>query len=622
MKQTAFDLGDTDQQPEAPDDFPSLEGVKEVGFDTETTGLRWWGFDRPVGLSIAWQRPGETAQSRYLPWDHRGGGNHQKAKVREWMLRELRGKKLLGLNLKFDAHMIRAGFDLNLADDLGCTLGDVGFYAALIDDHRQRFNLETLAQDCLGVGKVPGIDPEQIADLPAWRVAEYARQDARLVVQIMNVQARELDGQDLWKVAAVEDAALPATIEMERNGARIDVERLRRWDRDTDNALTAMLMRLHAEVGFHVSPSSPGDLERLFSHLGVRSDEKTEGGAPSYSDAVLARLAQSSPVIARVRAAAHLEDLRAKYIVPYARTIGADEILRFSLNQLRSDNYGTVSGRYSASQPVRGEGANVQQVMSTEKQLKMHCPTCASAKKVDYDAHVEQGHPEAYVIRSLFIPEDGRLLLGSDAKQIEYRIFAHMANSRAILDVFAKNPEADFHQVVCDMVQAYQPGFSRKNSKGLNFALLFGAGVGKTAEILGVDDKTAKRLREAYFEAFPEARRLMDLAVETAETRGYVKTVLGRRTRFPGKERTHKALNGAVQGSAADVNKVKLAELYRERHRLGLTMRMTIHDEFVGDVQDREAARQVAALLDTQSIPFRVPILWDTKTAPNWAGCK
>jgi DNA polymerase I-like protein with 3'-5' exonuclease and polymerase domains len=620
-----------------PDPFPSLDGIHVVGFDTETTGLRWWGIDRPVGIAIAW-REGTELKSAYLPWAHKGGGNHPKGTVSEWARRVLRGKHLVGLNLKFDMHMMRAlGLDLT---EQGNTFNDVGHNAALLDDHMKPgdFGLEAIAQKTLGEGKLDAGDPAEIWQKPAWMIAPYARKDAELALRVYERQRPEMERQELIKVSDLEDSVIPAACEMEWNGALIDVEKLHGWDRDSQRALEAKLMQLRAVAGFHVHPSSSGDLTRLFGQLGIRSPLFTDGGErgvpqPSYTDAVLAGFTEHE-AIRLLRSAAHLEDLRAKFITPYTKSVGSDGILRFSLNQLRSEYGGTVSGRFSSSKPSPDEGANVQQVMSGEKQLKMHCGLC---KTGDYLEHFAEEHPQVYLIRELFIPSPGMLLLGSDAKQIEYRVFAHMSGSKRILDAYAQNPNVDYHQIVCDMVQAHRAGFSRKDSKNLSFAILFGAGIKKVAEMLGVDVSVAKAMRDAYFSAFPEAKAIMELAVKTATTRGYVKTWFGRRTRFhrcpehgfAGSRkpcftcpRVHKALNAAIQGSAADINKLKLAELYAERKRLSLKPRMTIHDEVVADVEDDSHADLVAAQLDSQSIPMRVPILWQTRTAKNWLGCK
>lgn len=586
-----------------PDAMPSLSGVRTVGFDTETTGLRWWAGDRPVGIAVAFD-----GRSHYVPFGHRAGGNHPEERVREWAQRELRDKHLVGLNVKFDAHMMKSwGIDLEAQ---GCTFGDVAHYAALLDDHRTErfrdrgrtgFSLEDIAQDYVGEGKVPGLVGERIADYHASQVTPYARQDASLVVRILEKMEPEIAAQDLGRVVALENAIIPVTIEMERNAAPIDVEKLDAWCRASERELTALHMRIVGVLGFDVNPDKPDEMARLFAVRGLTSDEETDTGRPSYSDAVLERLSKKDHVIGLVREAAHLADLRSKYLLAYRRAVGSDGLLRYSLHQLRGDQYGTVSGRFSSSQPIRGEGANIQQVMAVEKQARVH--------------------GNRYIIRELFVPGSG-LFFKSDAKQIEYRIFAHYTNSQAILEAYAKDPNADFHAMVGEIIRPYRSDFDRKRVKNLNFAKLYGAGTKKIAAMLGLDTSSADEFIRIYDRAFPQAKAMLKAAMDTAEKRGYVRTILGRRTRFPNLERLHKALNGVIQGSAADVMKQKLVDLYQERKALGLTLRMTVHDEVTGDVPDAESAARVAAVLDRQSIPFRVPILWDSATGRNWSECK
>jgi DNA polymerase I-like protein with 3'-5' exonuclease and polymerase domains len=110
--------------------------------------------------------------------------------------------------------------------------------------------------------------------------------------------------------------------------------------------------------------------------------------------------------------------------------------------------------------------------------------------------------------------------------------------------------------------------------------------------------------------------------MHAAEHRGYVKTILGRRSRFPDKKRIHKALNCIVQGSSTgDYMKMKLVELHRERKRTGFVMRAPVHDEVIGDVPDQESAKMVTEILDRQSLDLRVPILWETVTGSHWGEC-
>ena len=157
---------------------------------------------------------------------------------------------------------------------------------------------------------------------------------------------------------------------------------------------------------------------------------------------------------------------------------------------------------------------------------------------------------------------------------------------------------------------------------------LYGAGIRKIAHMLHVPEDEAKTFVQAYDSAFPEVKRLLTLAARRAEERGWVKTLSGRRIRFVRScecracarmgPRFHKALNGVIQGSAADVMKTKLVELHAERKYTGLKMRFTVHDEVCGDVPDHAAAGRVHEVLNRQSYELKVPILWETAVGPNW----
>jgi DNA polymerase-1 len=246
---------------------------------------------------------------------------------------------------------------------------------------------------------------------------------------------------------------------------------------------------------------------------------------------------------------------------------------------------------------------NIQQVGGKKLQAKM------------------RGLKEQYPIRQLFVPESG-LWLGADASQIEYRLFAHYAKPPAVIKAYAENPETDFHAFVMSMVQQVRSDITRERTKDLNFAKIYGAGANKIAIMLGLSPEEASPFVTAYDRTFPQARTLMDESMRVAEKRGYVKTMLGRRARFPNGKFLHAALNRVIQGTAADINKMKLVELHKERKYTGLKLRFTVHDEADGDVPDVEAGRRVREVLNRQSLPTRVPILWNVGVGPNWGSCK
>lgn len=579
---------------------PIPDDVKVVGADTETTGLRWWEGDRPIGYSFAW-REGDQLVEVYYPTAHQPGGNLDPDKVREWMRTELEGKALVGLNTRFDAHMARVD---------GCpwtgTLMDAAHMVALLDDHRQpgQWGLEAVSRDYLGEGKVEdGLQKDRMATYHPSLVEAYARQDAGLVLRLHETLAPRLEAEDLGRVFDLECRVIHTVLAMEERGCPIDLEKLDRWERESKRRLYRLHLELAQAAGFRVEPASWKSLAKLWDKLGWEITETTPTGQPSFSDEVLAAREKDHMAVHLARKVTKLESLRSKFLVAYRDAVGDDGIVRYGLHQLRGQGGGTVSGRFSSSAPAgRGSGINVQQVFSVENQTKRLGPD--------------------YIIRELFTPEEGMWFFSADASQIEYRLFAHYANSPAILKAYEEDPDADFHQTVTDMIAAHREGITRKHAKNVNFARLYGAGVKKVASMLGMGVPEAKAFLQDYDRAFPEVKKLAQAATQAAERRGWVKTLLGRRARFPGGERSHKALNAVIQGTAADVMKLKLVALHEAESETGFRMRFTVHDEVNGDVPDEEAARRTLDLLQRQSLDLRVPLLWDSGLGANWAEAK
>lgn len=585
-----------------PAEPPSLSGVNEVDLDLETTGLKWWKNDRPIGIAVGIR----GGPRRYLPFGHRGGNLDEEA-VRRWARAELRGKRLRGFNLKFDAHMMREwGVDL---EELGCTLNDVSLSAALLDDHRVQYTLDSVAIDYVGVGKVKGLPMKNLADLHASEVAPYAEQDVNLTDLIDAKMQPLLSAEGLQRVKQLEDRVVFVVCEMERNAAPIDEGLLREYESASLRELIQLSEEIREVVGRRIDVQKPAQFEAVFYALGITPSVETRGSRsedPTYSFADDVLDGYDHPVIKKLQYARRLASLRNKYITAYLKAVEGG-LLRYQLHQLRGDQEnsdGTISGRFSSSDK------NIQQVMTVEKQ------------KLRFGGK--------YVIRRLFKPAPGRFYLAADAAQIEYRLFADKSRSPKILEAYRRDPKTSYHKIVWEMVRPYAPEIQYKEVKNLNFAKLYGAGVPKIASMLGVSQVVASEFVTAYNIAFPEVSRLLHLASSKAEERGWVKTLLGRRVRFKrgcrclgcikfnGQPRYHKALNGVIQGSAADEMKTKLVELHAERKYTGMTLRMTVHDEADGDVPDLESARRVDEVLNRQSFKLRVPILWETSVGPNW----
>jgi DNA polymerase I-like protein with 3'-5' exonuclease and polymerase domains len=386
------------------------------------------------------------------------------------------------------------------------------------------------------------------------------------------------------------------------------------------------LMDLFKASGLKINPNSSPDIAKLFRKLGLPITEYTATEQASFTDSVIKSV--DHPTVKLLRHVKKLGSIITK-LTKYKKAISTGGVMRYALHQLRAaksdgdegGETGTVTGRFTSTQIVEGVGLNIQQVMKPEKQFLTF--------------------GDEFFIRELHIPSVGYQHLSTDAEQIQYRLFAHDANNPKIIQAYQENPWMSFHKKTQAMFQVYIPDLPYKNTKDCNFAKLFAAGPSKLGLMLGhitvrqfneLKAQKANRyhpylkktleILKIYDQELPEVAQLLKDSSELAETRGFIKTILGRRIRFPNGHRLHKAFNGRIQGSEADIVKTKAVELHNARKDTGLVLRFQVHDEFNGDIQDDEGARKVAEILNFQTFEFlRVPILWGTKVGSSWGAC-
>lgn len=646
-------------------ELPDLSQFDEVIMDFETTGLRWWDEDRMIGAGL-WTPDGKV---RYLPIRHKIGPNHEPGRFFEWMRRELPGKKITNIKTKFDLHISRAdGVDL---ESLGCTFGDVAHYAALLDDHRRLFNQEDLVEAFLGseVGKLRtshgyDLDARRFAEYPSGLVAERACHDVTMVALLRQAMWPQMTEQGLHRVREVEERIIPVVVEMEHNGAPIDVEMLNDWCVRSERDVAQALDWIAHETGVRLeTPNKRDDILRLFHSLKIDPPLDPESGKPTIADDALATV--DHPVVLTLRRAMAIQSLRSKFLLPYQRSTSRDGILRYELHQLpyqedeNDQGGGAVSGRFSSAavsyydergKQVR-EGTNVQQVFGVKSQK---------------DPKRTFNPTQDYIVRKLFRPDrrahpQARWFC-ADMRQIEYRRFVHYSNSQKLIASYMNDPLTDYHVLVHGMIQTHTgKDFERTHVKNLNFASLYGAGLLKIALMVGeiteavylelkdiqdhrgakvahADPRVAKTrsLYTTYHGMFPEVRELLQKASERAkpghddrcrrgcrhEHLGYVRTILGRRARFRVGDRFYSALNRVIQGTAAEDNKVTLIDVHNERHRLGFLPRYTVHDELNGDIFEPGCFEGLARFLNEARLDSRVPILWDAHAGESWAEAK
>lgn len=589
-----------------PSQLPNFSQVKKLWCDTESDGL-----DPRRNKAIGQSYTTDDGFKVYLPTGHRGGGNLDENMVRRWAQSDegLRGKTLVFLNAKHDYYMhYNFGVDL---EALGCELQDVSFKAALLDDNRQYvrgrkgLDLESLSLEYVASGRGKEtlgefVDKKRMVETHSSEIGPYAERDSTLVRLIDYATELQIKEQHLGRVLALENSLIYCVAEMERNGLRLDRAKMERWDRELEEEYSEIILDLYKLTKFRVNPDSPPDMMRLFQFLKIESPEVTSKGEESYSAYAIEKIGH--PVLLKALRARRVASLRSKYIRKWLNQVGSDNTLYYSLHQLKGDEYGTVSGRFS--------GTNMsQQIMKVSRQKLKFGPD--------------------HIIRELVIPDEGFDIGTADAKQIEFRLFVHYSQSERLIDYYRRDPETDFHNITMDKLTGdsfmkLDPKPRRERAKKVNFSVVYGlSDEENAAKQLECSAEEAHDILKDYHNDMPEVNRLLRGASRIAARRKFVKTILDRRARFPKGERLHSALNRVLQGSAADLNKIKLKVCYDNRKWLGIhKMRLTLHDEIMGDRErDPMYTKRWQEILDRQEIELSVPILWDVNQGKNWKEC-
>jgi len=618
-----------------PKEFPRLDNAKVIAIDCETKDLEL--FDKGpgvrrdghiVGLAVGTDDGGRW----YFPMRHEVGSelNIDPDKVIEWARNELTraSQPKIGANLSYDLdYLYEAGVKV------AGKFIDVQIAEPLLDDNRRQYNLDALASTHLGEEKVKDDLKEwvfkayrtknyreDIYRSPPQLVGPYAEGDVDLPLRIFEKQKPLLEEQGLMQLFDIESRLLPLMVDMRRRGVKVDLVRAQALDDELTNAIALAQARLNAAAGTTVDVNKSSTIVRLFDKLGLTYPRTTKG-APSFVKEFLEHHPHpSAQLIVEVR---KLTKLRDTFIRAYIFGTHINGRIHCLFHQLKGDDNGTVSGRFSSSCP------NLQNIPSRD-------PVWGPK------------------IRSMFIPEDGETWVKHDWSQIEYRFLAHYGvgkNGEEVRELYRTNPATDFHVMVVELT-----GLDRKPAKSINFGLVYGMGKSTLAYRMGMTlEEADEKIFSVYHGRVPFVKDTYERASSRAATRGFVKTILGRRARFeswvPGnafgrddivglprkaaiakhgtgvkRGYTHKALNRILQGSAADLMKLAMVEIYESGipDVLGVPL-LTVHDELdhskpktkKGD----EAVREVKNIMETCQ-KLKVPIISEQEEGPNWGDVK
>ena len=629
-----------------PENFPSLKGYSHVAIDLETKdpdlksmgsgAIR--GNGNIVGIAVA-----VDGWSAYYPIAHEGGGNLEKDKVMAWIKEVCAAPNTkLFHNAMYDVCWLRAA-----GVEIKGEIVDTMVMASLIDENRLWYSLNSVAFDYLGKTKNEaalneaaqswGIDPKsEMYKLPAMYVGSYAEKDAELTLELFKVLSKEIEKQTLKKIVKLETDLFPCLIDMKFKGVRVDVEKARLLKQKLTKQEQDLLLKVKQETGIDPQIWAAKSIATVFDKLGLHYERTEKSLAPSFTKNFLQE--HRHPIVQMIAKAREINKAHTTFI---------DTILRFEhkgrihadINPIRSDTGGTVTGRFSYSNP------NLQQIPARNKDL-------------------------GPMIRSLFIPEEGHKWGCFDYSQQEPRLVVHYAateepicNDEAVENIVDRfnNNNVDFHQTVADMA-----GISRSQAKTINLGLFYGMGKAKLQAELGLSTKAeAENLFNQYHDNVPFVKELMAHTSRLANTNGYIKTLLGRKCRFdkweldefrmgtmstpmtrdeaikkfkdnyiskypdvinnekkmkqledePKIKRcfTYKALNKLIQGSAADMTKQAMLNLYKE----GIVPHIQIHDELDISVKNDNEAKKIIEIMEN-AVPLAIPNKVDYESGNTW----
>jgi len=574
-----------------------LENSSSFCFDTETTGLDTITSEL-VGMSFA-TVPGKAW---YVPVSE----NREEAIALVARFNPVFSSLTIGKtaqNMKFDIAVL-GNYGIGIAGPTFDTM-----LAHYLIEPDLRHNMDLLAQTYLNYSPVSienligkkGKLQTTMRTVPLEKIKEYAAEDADVTLQLRNILEPKLKETDTLKIFnEIEMPLVPVLAGMEAAGVKLDSQALNDFSKELHLEIIKVQEEIWQLAGVDFNIASPKQLgEILFDRLKI-DDKPKKTATKQYQtgEDVLQKLIHKNPIVQLILDFRGLSKLKSTYV----------DALPLLVNP--------VTGRIHTSynQAVAATG----RLSSTNPNLQ------------NIPIRTERGRE----IRKAFVPRNEEYtILSADYSQIELRIIASMSNDEAMKEAFRQGLDihtataANIYNVPLDQVDRDM----RRNAKSVNFGIVYGISAFGLSENLGIPRKEAAEIIDTYFATFPGIKRYMDSTMASAREKGYVETLMGRRRIIRDINSANgvmrgfaerNAINAPIQGSAADMIKIAMINIYNEFQKRKLQSRMTmqVHDELVFDVYkpEVEQVKQIVGDLMRTALPLDVPVEVEMNTGDNW----
>ena len=384
--------------------------------------------------------------------------------------------------------------------------------------------------------------------------------------------------------------------DMEQAGVKVEGEELKRYGEELGARIVELEKEIYEMAGEEFNINSPKQMGViLFEKLGLKGGKKTKTGYSTAAD-ILEKLAPEYPVVQKILDYRQMTKLKSTYADGLAGYIQEDGRIHGTFNQTI-----TATGRISSTEP------NLQNI----------------------PIRMELGKK----IRQVFIPRDGYVFLDADYSQIELRILAHMSGDEKLIEAY--NSAQDIHRTTAS--QVFHVPFDevtpeqRRNAKAVNFGIVYGISSFGLSQDLSISKKQAAEYIEKYFEAYPGIKVYIDELVAFAKEHGYSLTMFNRRRPIPEIKSSNfmqrsfgerVAMNAPIQGTAADIIKLAMIEVYNRLKERGLKSRLIlqVHDELLVEAHQDEVEEVKQLMTDAMKNAAKLAVVLevDLKEGKNW----
>lgn len=460
-------------------------------------------------------------------------------------------------------------------------------------------NYEPISIETL-IGK-KGKNQLSMRDVEVEKIKEYAVEDTDITYQLKHKLAPQLKACEAEKLLfELEQPLVPVLADMEQEGVKINKQFLNDYSVELAAEITQLEKRIIELAGVDFNIASPKQLgEVLFDHLKLDPKaKKTKTGQYQTGEDVLQTLNEHEIVrcILEVR---QLQKLKSTYVDALPELINETTgRLHTSFNQAVA-----ATGRLSSNNP------NLQNIpIRTDKGREVR---------------------KAFIARN-----EEYVLLSADYSQIELRIIASMANEEAMIDAFKQG--IDIHTATAARVYGIDvkevTPEQRRNAKAVNFGIIYGQSAFGLSQSLGIPRKEAATIIDEYWKQYPNIKNYMNITINAAKEHGYVQTLMGRRRYLRDINSANftvrgfaerNAINAPIQGSAADMIKLAMINIFNRMQKEGnlkSKMILQVHDELLFDVYKPEVEhmKQLVKEEMEKAMPLQVPVIVETGIGDNW----